>query len=125
MKRLIVRVLVDLMVEGLSYKTNQVVDFPEKVIRDHVQHGSVDASPEAVDYCKSELKATVLVHEARAVAEKRLELEELRKQDAELAAQFQAEKDAEKRDAIAKKGDELHAKAQAVAEELAKLESDE
>lgn len=62
MKR--VRMLVDKTVDGLQYRANQVVDFPNDVAA-ALTDGDIkeaDASQGAVDYCMKELKAEPIVH---------------------------------------------------------------
>lgn len=59
-----VRVLADSQVEGITYKPNQVVDFPAGVAKQLVAAGNADASAEAIAYCTDELHAEVIVHKA-------------------------------------------------------------
>lgn len=58
----VVRVLADLPHEGKFYAPNQLVELPKNQVAVFKKNGSVDDNKAAVDYCKSELKAEVIVH---------------------------------------------------------------
>lgn len=122
MKRIIARVLVDLVIQGLAYKVDQVVDLPENLAKPHVADGSIDASPDAVDYCRKELKSPELVHEDQAVKLKQAELDAVVKQLEELRPQFEAETDAAKKAELGKQGQALHDQAIKLRDELAELQ---
>lgn len=64
-----VRMLSDQPVDGITYKTNQVVDFPTGTAKSLKMQGVADDTPEAVAYCVNELGAEVVVHDPKKVAE--------------------------------------------------------
>lgn len=48
------RVLVELLIEGRSYKPNQLVGFPPALVESLAPAGSIDCSKGAVGYCRAE-----------------------------------------------------------------------
>lgn len=60
-----VRMLVDQPVDGITYKANQVVDFPAGVAKGLKAQGVADDTAEAVAYCVKELGAEVVVHDPK------------------------------------------------------------
>lgn len=71
MKR--VRMLADMQVDGLQYKTNQIVDFPDAIAKtltaSNPEQGltpQADASAAGIEYCARDLKAEPIVHEEAA-----------------------------------------------------------
>lgn len=62
-----VRMLVDRVVEGITYLCNQVVVFPAHIKAELVANGAADAAREAVEYCITELAAEVIEHVADAI----------------------------------------------------------
>jgi len=48
------RVLVELLIEGRSYKPNQLVSFPPALVESLAAGGSIDCSKGAVAYCRAE-----------------------------------------------------------------------
>jgi hypothetical protein len=103
-----VRMLVDHEVDGLKYKVNQVVSFPDGTAKVLVNGGVADASKEAVDYCKSELKAEPIVHVDAAERAAKAEVISIEAQLKALEAEYNAETDAGKRAAIGKRGEALN-----------------
>lgn len=48
------RVLVELLIEGRTYKPNQLVSFPPALVESLASGGSIDCSKGAVAYCRAE-----------------------------------------------------------------------
>ncbi len=48
------RVLVELLIEGCTYKPNQLVSFPPALVESLASGGSIDCSKGAVAYCRAE-----------------------------------------------------------------------
>lgn len=63
-----VRVLVDVLVEGVSYASNQLVAFPAEIAKQLKAAGSVDDDKGAVAFCVSE-GVEVVEHAPQAEAE--------------------------------------------------------
>lgn len=57
------RVLVDTKVQGVDYKPNQLVEFPDDVAKSLAKEGIVDTNKAAIAYCVDELKSEVVVHQ--------------------------------------------------------------
>jgi len=55
--------LVDKPVEGLNYKANQVVDFPDALAKKLMEGLEADDSKAGVSYCMDELGAKPIKHE--------------------------------------------------------------
>lgn len=62
-----VRMLVDRVVDGITYLCNQVVVFPDHIKAELVANGAADAAREALEYCITELAAEVIEHVADAI----------------------------------------------------------
>lgn len=58
------RILVVCQPDGVSYTPNQVVEFPTAMIAQLKEHGVVDPSKGAVEYCTKELGVVPVVHAA-------------------------------------------------------------
>jgi hypothetical protein len=95
MKR--VRILVDRTVEGLQYKANQVVDFPESIAKQLIETGEVDDSKGAVKYCMEQLGAEPIVHEEAAERAATAQFADLETALKDANAAVKREKDAGKR----------------------------
>lgn len=116
MKR--VRMLFDHEVDGLRYRCDQVVDFPNDVARELVNVGAADASKEAVAFATKESGGKVLVHETEASrAAQAAVAAALAARDAAAAA-LEAEKDAARRATL---GEALEAAEAALAAAQSKL----
>lgn len=105
MKR--VRILVDRTVEGLQYKTNQVVDFPDAVGKQLIESGEVDDSKGAVKYCMEELGAEPIVHEEAAERAATAQFADLEAALKEANTAVRTEKDAKKKADLKKKAAEI------------------
>lgn len=57
-----VRILAVVMLDGITYHPNQVVDFPPAVAKALAADGQVDPNKNAVAYCVEQLGAEVVVH---------------------------------------------------------------
>ena len=68
MARIKTRILTDTLVEGVLYKTDQVVAFDDKHANQLEAIGVLDTSPAAVKYCIDELKAKPVEHAAKKPA---------------------------------------------------------
>lgn len=64
-----VRVLRDIVVDGVQYLCDQVVSFPENVLAGLQENGSVDAHPDAVKHCIEVLGKELVAHIVEAVAD--------------------------------------------------------
>ena len=49
-----VRILADCLIDGVAYKSNQLVEIDAEIVKPHIKEGNVDAAKDAVDYCLSE-----------------------------------------------------------------------
>jgi hypothetical protein len=65
-----VRVLVDVKIEGVAYRCNQVVDLPASLAKMQKVAGTIDMEKEAVNYCIEKLGEKVVVHKAAEGAQK-------------------------------------------------------
>lgn len=57
-----VRVLRDIVVDGVQYLCDQVVAFPERVLAGLQENGSVDSHPDAVKHCLDVLEKEIIEH---------------------------------------------------------------
>lgn len=57
-----VRVLRDIVVDGIQYLCDQVVSFPENLLAGLQANGSVDPHPEAVQHCIDVLEKEIIEH---------------------------------------------------------------
>jgi len=57
-----VRVLRDIVVDGVQYLCDQVVAFPERVLAGLQENGSIDAHPDAVKHCIDVLEKEIIEH---------------------------------------------------------------
>lgn len=64
-----VRVLRDIVVDGIQYLCDQVVSFPENVLAGLQQNGSVDAHPDAVQHCIDVLEKEIIEHIVEPIME--------------------------------------------------------
>jgi hypothetical protein len=107
--------LVDKQVEGLSYKANQVVDYPDALAKKLIDGLEADASKAGVDYCIDELGAKPIKHEDAAEELAKVELKAAKENLDRLNAQVKAETDAGRRanlQVTAKEAAELYKAAQ-------------
>ena len=58
----IARILSAILLDGIDYKPNQVIEADAEIIKGQVKSGTVDDSPSAVKYCVEELNAKVVQH---------------------------------------------------------------
>lgn len=58
------RILSACELDSVKYQPNQVVEFPTAMLNTLKDHGVVDPSKGAVDYCLKELGAVAVVHAA-------------------------------------------------------------
>lgn len=58
------RILSGVKLDGVEYAPNQVVEFPTSMLNVLKEHGVVDPSKAAVEYCVKELGAVAVVHVA-------------------------------------------------------------
>ena len=58
------RVLVGTHIDSVRYESNDVVLIDEKIAKQHVEIGTIDASKEAVEYAEKELGAKAKEHAA-------------------------------------------------------------
>ncbi len=63
-----VRVLADVVIEGVTYRANDVISIDAQLWAQYVDIAALDASPEAVQYCEAELGAAARDHAAEAAA---------------------------------------------------------
>jgi hypothetical protein len=89
--------LVDKTVEGLNYKANQVVDFPDALGKKLIEGLETDASKAGVDYCIDELGAKLIKHEDAADQLLEAQLKAAKENLDRLNAQVKAETDAGRR----------------------------
>lgn len=61
------RILADTVVDGVTYKPNQVVELDDKVAKSIEASGAADSNKDAVAYCINDLGAQVINH-AEAIA---------------------------------------------------------
>jgi vacuolar-type H+-ATPase subunit I/STV1 len=104
-----IRMLVDREIDGVKYKPNQVVIFPEALEKALVNGGEADASKAAVAYCEEELGAKAITHEAAADQAADQAADKLEAELADLRKQHRREKDAEKKAELGKRIAELKA----------------
>lgn len=57
-----VRVLRDIVVDGIQYLCDQVVSFPEHILAGLQENGSVDPHPDAVQHCIDVLEKEIIEH---------------------------------------------------------------
>lgn len=117
-----VRVLVDVELDGVKYKPNHLVSFPEALAKVLIDQGQADASKGAVAYCEGELGLKAIPHEGAAEAAVRAELDKLEGELAQLKKDKRSESDATKKAAIDKRIAEVR---EAIAAGEAKLEGGE
>jgi hypothetical protein len=89
--------LVDQRVDGLDYKGNQVVDFPNELADKLVAGGAADNNKNAVQYCIDELGAKPIVHEDLAEQAAKAEVKAAKETLDRLNAQVKGETDAGRR----------------------------
>jgi hypothetical protein len=92
-----VRMLVDVELDGVKYKPNHVVAFPEALGKTLIDSGQADGSRESVAYCEKELGAKLITHETAATAAARAEVDSLEAELAQLKREKRAESDAGKK----------------------------
>jgi hypothetical protein len=64
-----VRVLRDIVVDGIKYMCDQVVSFPETVLNGLLANGSVDPHPDAVKHCIEVLEKEMVLHAVEMVVD--------------------------------------------------------
>lgn len=64
-----VRILTAVIIGGVSYQPNQVVDLPSALAKSFAADGIVDPNKESVAYCTGELGVEVIVHKDAKSAE--------------------------------------------------------
>lgn len=64
-----VRILAALVLDGIGYVPNQVVDMPAAAAKQLAADGQVDPHKDAVAYCTKELGAEVIVHKSPEVVD--------------------------------------------------------
>ncbi len=114
-----VRMLVDLEVDGVKYRPNNVVVFPDALGKHILDAGQADDSKAAVAYAESQ-GAKPITHESAAAAQARAAVEKLEAELAEARKQRKAESDAEKRAAVDRRIAELKKAIEAAEAELDK-----
>lgn len=103
------RILADVIIDGLQYRVNQVVDLPADAAKALAKDGQIDTDKGAVAYCIDELGAVVINHETASKTQAQIDYDTAVAAAAEARAAADAETDAEKRAALQAKVTEADA----------------
>lgn len=91
------RILADVVIDGLQYRVNQVVDMPADAAKAMAKEGQIDTDKAAVAYCVDELGAVVINHETASKTQAQIDYDTAVAAAAAARAAADAETDAQKR----------------------------